>query len=266
MRVSKLSGLLDSERWSRTVSRFDGIEWKHRRTTAAFLQRDCVGDRTRAYLLLAEPSMLRRFVGLAGQAECRLFCRTIKRKGGLLECNKDSGERSPCRAQLLSKHSTRLNASLGRWTQSCDRVDQISIILLFCRTAVPESNETEKYRSAWAQTTQALEAWISTNTDHFVSVRFDRSEENNGPYRTAERLISWALESGRIRNLLRGRRDLRSAMRWNRFERALIHPMFLRPNVVGNCRGIEVFDSHRHSPSDADVARALEGGTKLQFD
>ena len=88
LRVSKLSGLLDSERWPRTVSRFDGIEWKHRRTTAAFLQRDCVGDRTRAYLLLAEPSMLRRFVGLAGQAECRLFCRTIKRKGGLLECNR----------------------------------------------------------------------------------------------------------------------------------------------------------------------------------
>src|SRR5207249_1848207 len=115
----------------------------------------------------------------------------------------------------------------------------------------------EKYRSAWAQTTQALEAWISTNTDHFVSVRFDRSEENNGPYRTAERLISRALESSE--SVIFSEDDVifeRDAMEW--FERALTHPMFLRPNVWAIAGESRFFDSYRHSPSDTDVSRALE--------
>lgn len=52
------------------------------------------------------------------------------------------------------------------------------------------SNETEKYCSAWVQTAQGLGEWVSRNRDHFASVHFDRSEENNGPYRTAERFTT----------------------------------------------------------------------------
>jgi hypothetical protein len=119
------------------------------------------------------------------------------------------------------------------------------------------SNETEKYRAAWAQTTQALEAWISTNTDHFLSVRFDCSKENNGPYRTAERLIRQALENSE--SVIFSEDDVifeRDAMEW--FERALVHPMFLRPTVWAIAGESRFFDSNRHSPSDADVCRALE--------
>jgi hypothetical protein len=119
------------------------------------------------------------------------------------------------------------------------------------------SHATEKYRLAWAQTTQAVEAWISRNKEHFVSVRFDRSEENNGPYRTAERLINRALESDE--SVIFSEDDLlfeRDAIEW--FERALTHPMFLRPNVWAIAGESKFFDSHRHSPSDTVVSRALE--------
>jgi hypothetical protein len=129
--------------------------------------------------------------------------------------------------------------------------------LVILQDACSGSAETEKYRSAWAQTTQALEAWISTNTDHFLSVRFDRSKENNGPYRTAERLIRRALENSE--SVIFSEDDVifeRDAMEW--FERALVHPMFLRPNVWAIAGESRFFDSNRHSPSDTDVDRALE--------
>ena len=119
------------------------------------------------------------------------------------------------------------------------------------------SDETEKYRSAWAQTTQALEAWISRNKDYFVSVRFDRSKENNGPYRTAERLISRALENSE--SVIFSEDDVmfeRDAIEW--FGRALTHTMFLRPNVWAIAGESRFFDSYRHSPSDTDVDLALE--------
>ena len=119
------------------------------------------------------------------------------------------------------------------------------------------SAATEKYHSGWAQTTHALKAWISRNKDHFVSVRFDRSEENNGPYRTAERLITWALEKGK--SVIFSEDDVifeYDALEW--FERALTHPMFLRPNVWAIAGESRFFDSYRHSPSETDVARALE--------
>ena len=48
----------------------------------------------------------------------------------------------------------------------------------------------------------------------------------------------------------------RDAMEW--FERALTHPMFLRSNVWAIAGESRFFDSYRHSPSDTDVARALE--------
>jgi hypothetical protein len=129
--------------------------------------------------------------------------------------------------------------------------------LVILQDACSGSAETEKYRSAWAQTTEALEAWISRNRDHFVSVRFNRSEENNGPYRTAEQLISRALESSEF--VIFSEDDVifeRDAIEW--FERAFIHPMFLRPNVWAIAGESKFFDSHRHSPSDSVVSRALE--------
>lgn len=129
--------------------------------------------------------------------------------------------------------------------------------LVILQDACSGSTETEKYHSAWAQTTQALEAWISSNRDHFVSVRFDRSEKNNGPYRIAELLINRALESGE--SVIFSEDDVifeRDAIEW--FERALSHPMFLRPNVWAIAGESRFFDSNRHFPSDADVCRALE--------
>lgn len=118
------------------------------------------------------------------------------------------------------------------------------------------SNQTEKYRAALAETTQALESWISLNRDRFASVCFDRSDQNNGPYRTAEGLITRALE--RSKWVIFSEDDLifeHDAVEW--FERALVHPMFLRPNVWAIAGESRFFDSNRHIPSDADVCRAL---------
>ena len=129
--------------------------------------------------------------------------------------------------------------------------------LIILQDACLGSPETEKYRSAWAQTTQALEVWISRNRNHFVSIRFDRSEENNGPYQTAERLITRALENNEY--VIFSEDDLifeDDAIEW--FERALSHPMFLRPNVWAVAGESRFFDSFRHSLSDSEVSRALE--------
>jgi hypothetical protein len=119
------------------------------------------------------------------------------------------------------------------------------------------SKQTEKYRSAWAETIQALESWISRNRDHFASVRFESSEQNIGPYKTAERLITWALETSK--SVIFSEDDVifeDDAVEW--FERALTHPMFLRPNVWAIAGESRFFDSYRHVPSNADVRRALE--------
>jgi len=129
--------------------------------------------------------------------------------------------------------------------------------LVILQDACSGSAATEKYRSAWAETTHAIEAWISTNEDHFVSVRFDRSEENSGPYRTAGQLINRALESSEF--VIFSEDDVifeHDAFEW--FERARTHPMFLRPKVWAIAGESKFFDSHRHSPSDAVVSRAVE--------
>ena len=129
--------------------------------------------------------------------------------------------------------------------------------LLILQDGCSESNRTEKYRAACAATTQAIELWISVNRDHFASVCFDRSDQNNGPYRTAELLITSALEKSK--SVIFSEDDVifeRDAVEW--FERALAHPMFLRPNVWAIAGESKFFDSNRHVPSDADVCRALE--------
>jgi hypothetical protein len=45
-------------------------------------------------------------------------------------------------------------------------------------------------------------------------------------------------------------------MEW--FERALIHPMFLQPEVWAIAGESRFFDSYRHVPSNTDIRRALE--------
>jgi hypothetical protein len=120
--------------------------------------------------------------------------------------------------------------------------------------------ETEKYQSAWTQTTEALQGWMSQNRDHFVSICFEASKENNGPYRTAERLIHRALQTSDF--VIFSEDDLvfeRDAIEW--FDRARTHPMFLRPDVWAIAGESRFFDSYRHSPSTSDVARALEIAT-----
>ena len=119
------------------------------------------------------------------------------------------------------------------------------------------SKQTEKYRAAWAETIQALKSWISTNRDHFASVRFESSDQNNGPYQTAEWLITRALETSK--SVIFSEDDVIfecDAVEW--FESALAHPMFLRRNVWAIAGESRFFDSYRHSPSDTDVDRALE--------
>ena len=129
--------------------------------------------------------------------------------------------------------------------------------LVILQDACSGSVATEKYRSAWAETTRAIEAWIGRKKDHFVSVNFDRSEENNGPYRTAEQLINRALESSEF--VIFSEDDVifeHDAIEW--FERAFIHPMFLRPKVWAIAGESKFFDSHRHSPSATVVSHVLE--------
>jgi hypothetical protein len=119
------------------------------------------------------------------------------------------------------------------------------------------SNKIEKYRSAWAETNQALKSWISRHRDHFASVRFKSSDQNSGPYQTAEWLVSWALETST--SVIFSEDDVIfecDALEW--FERALAHPMFLRPNVWAIAGESRFFDSYRHVPSNTDVRRALE--------
>src|SRR5262245_3312794 len=119
------------------------------------------------------------------------------------------------------------------------------------------TNQTEKYRAAWAETRQALQSWISKNRDHFASIRFDSSDQNNGPYQTAERLITWALDTSN--SVIFSEDDLifeSDALEW--FERALAHPMFLRQNAWAIAGESRFFDSYRHVPATVDVQRALE--------
>jgi len=119
------------------------------------------------------------------------------------------------------------------------------------------SNQIEKYRAAWAKTNQALKSWISNNRGHFASVQFESSDINNGPYQTAQRLITWALKTSN--SVIFSEDDLifeRDALEW--FETALAHPMFLRPNVWAIAGESRFFDSYRHTVSDSDLSRALD--------
>lgn len=117
--------------------------------------------------------------------------------------------------------------------------------------------QTAKYRAACAETTDALESWISANGHRFASVSFDRADRNNGPYQTAERLINWALETSNAVIFCEDDVIFESdAMQW--FQSALTHPMFLRQNVWAIAGESRFFDSYRHKPSAADVCRAVE--------
>ncbi len=119
------------------------------------------------------------------------------------------------------------------------------------------SKQTEKYRAAWIETTQALKSWISSKKDHFASINFESSDQNNGPYQTAERLVTTALNTSD--SVIFSEDDLifeSDALEW--FERALTHPMFLRSNVWAIAGESRFFDSYRHRPSDTDISSAVE--------
>jgi hypothetical protein len=174
----------------------------------------------------------------------------------LLECEA-SGERFDVSDSIAVQAFNKAESVLSTLDSIARSSGSNEYHLVILQDGCSGSPETEKYRSAWAQTTQAIEAWISRNNHHFVSVRFDRSEENNGPYRTAERLISRALESSEA--VIFSEDDLifeRDAIEW--FERALTHPMFLRPNAWAIAGESRFFDSFRHTPPDSDVTRSLK--------
>jgi hypothetical protein len=119
------------------------------------------------------------------------------------------------------------------------------------------SEATEKYREAWIETTRAIKSWASNNSDHFRSFGFRGTEQNNGPYKTAERLIDWALETNQ--SVIFSEDDVlfeEDAIEW--FERALAHPVFLRPDVWASAGESKFFDAKRQVPSSAEVNRALQ--------
>lgn len=119
------------------------------------------------------------------------------------------------------------------------------------------SRHTEKYGAAWEETTRAVEKWISANRDHFPSVCFEWSNRNNGPYRGAERLITWALEKSE--SVIFSEDDVifeADALEW--FKSAFANHAFRRPDVWAIAGESKFFDSNRHVPSDADTSRALE--------
>ena len=161
-----------------------------------------------------------------------------------------------CRAQSLFRHSKRLKASLARWTQSRDRLAQINTIFLFCRTPVLGQPRQKNIVRLRRRLPKRLKHGSQGTGIISCQSAFDRLEENNVPHRTAERLISRALESTEF--VIFSEDDLifeRDAIEW--FARALTHPMFLRPNVWAIAGESRFFDSHRHSPSDTEVSHAL---------
>jgi hypothetical protein len=129
--------------------------------------------------------------------------------------------------------------------------------LLILQDGCVGSQQTEKYREAHAKTAAAIESWISTNRHRFPSVCFGRSDRNRGPYSTVERLIDWAFQMGE--SVIFSEDDIifeKDAVEW--FERVLVHPMFLHPQVWAIAGESKFFDSSWHVPSSADISRALE--------
>jgi hypothetical protein len=129
--------------------------------------------------------------------------------------------------------------------------------LLILQDGCAGSQQTEKYREVHAKTTSAIESWTSTNRHAFQSVCFQRSHRNCGPYSTAQQLIDWAFETSE--SVIFSEDDIifeKDALEW--FERALAHPMFLRPQVWAVAGESKFFDASRHVPSAADICYALE--------
>lgn len=119
------------------------------------------------------------------------------------------------------------------------------------------SHHTAKYCPAWEDTTGAVKSWISANQDHFASVYFEWSNRNNGPYRGAERLITWALQKSE--SVIFSEDDMifeNDAVEW--FERALAHPTFLRANVWAIAGESKFFEAQQRTPAPADISCGLK--------
>jgi len=119
------------------------------------------------------------------------------------------------------------------------------------------SEHAENYRHAQAKTTRAIESWISGNLHRFASVCFDHSDRNDGPYKTAERLLDHAFETSE--SVIFSEDDIifeKDALEW--FERALAHPTFLRPEVWAIAGESKFFDARQQVPLLADISRALQ--------
>jgi hypothetical protein len=168
----------------------------------------------------------------------------LKRKSAngdrLLGCRKDGGEILEWLARLLFKHLIRLKASSARWIQLYDLAAHTTIISLFCRTDVPDRSRRKNTVRPWPRRARRLNRGFSINRNHFASVCFDRSDHNNRFCRTAEPLITWALEKSK--SVIFSEDDVifeRDAVEW--FERALAHPMVPASERLGDCWRIEVF-------------------------
>jgi hypothetical protein len=136
----------------------------------------------------------------------------------------------------------------------CRGSDQFNLLILQDGCA---GLQAEKHREAQAETTSAVESWITTNRHRFLSVCFERLDRNHGPYNIAERLIDWAFETSE--SVIFSEDDIvfeKDALEW--FERVLAHPMFLRPKVWAIAGESKFFDAGQHVPSSADVNHALE--------
>jgi hypothetical protein len=116
---------------------------------------------------------------------------------------------------------------------------------------------TEEYREAQEETHRAIETWVRANQNRFLSISFNQLDRNYGAYATAERLVNQGFEKSAF--VIFSEDDLIfecDALEW--FEKALTHPMFLRPNVWAIAGESRFFDAYLHVPSNTDIHRALE--------
>jgi len=129
--------------------------------------------------------------------------------------------------------------------------------LLILQDGCLGSTRTETDGKAQIDTNRAIKTWITRYRNQFASVSFNRVDRNYGPYALAERLINEAFEKSGF--VIFSEDDVifeRDAIQW--FERARRDPGFQREEAWAIAGESKFFEAQRHTPSRADINRALE--------
>lgn len=129
--------------------------------------------------------------------------------------------------------------------------------LLILQDGYVGSKKAEQYCEAQRETNRAIECWVNGHHNHFRSVLFRQLDRNCGAYSVAERLINCALEKGPF--AIFSEDDVvfeQDALEW--FERASIHPGFLRSDVWAVAGESKFFESESRVPTSEEINQALE--------